>query len=131
MFTILQIQQAHSKVRSGADFPGYVASLIAIGVLRYETFVADGHSRYYGENGFSIASAIKYPALLVAPTSDAEVFKKYLKHHQQGHSDYLTFCQQAAASGVEKWVVDTKNRSCIYLDAQRNEMLVETIPQVK
>lgn len=39
MFTIEQIQQAHSKVKSGADLPAYIRGLKQMGVLHYETFV--------------------------------------------------------------------------------------------
>ena len=38
MFTIQQIKEAHSKVKSGADFPKYVHDIIALGVTSYETF---------------------------------------------------------------------------------------------
>ena len=34
MFTIQQIKEAHSKVKSGSDFPKYVQDIIALGVLR-------------------------------------------------------------------------------------------------
>lgn len=32
MFTIEQIKEAHSKVKSGADFPNYIQDLIILGV---------------------------------------------------------------------------------------------------
>ena len=32
MFTIQQIKDAHSKVKSGADFPQYMQDIIALGV---------------------------------------------------------------------------------------------------
>ena len=32
MFTIQQIKDAHSKVKSGADFPKYMQDIIALGV---------------------------------------------------------------------------------------------------
>jgi uncharacterized protein YbcV (DUF1398 family) len=42
MFTIEQIKIAHTKVRSGADFPNYIQDLINLGITSYETYVADG-----------------------------------------------------------------------------------------
>ena len=44
MFTIDQIKEAHSKVKSGADFPQYVQDLIKLGVIHYTTYVRDGHT---------------------------------------------------------------------------------------
>lgn len=36
MFSINQIEEAHSKVKSGIDFPNYVQDIIKIGVTGYE-----------------------------------------------------------------------------------------------
>jgi uncharacterized protein YbcV (DUF1398 family) len=50
MFTIEQVKAAHSKVRSGADFPAFIQDIKKLGVTYYETFVSDGHTDYYGSN---------------------------------------------------------------------------------
>ena len=39
MFTVEQIKVAHSKVKSGADFPAYIQDIKKLGVTFYETFV--------------------------------------------------------------------------------------------
>ncbi len=38
MFQLTDIKDAHSKVKSGADFPNYVQDLIKLGVKKYETY---------------------------------------------------------------------------------------------
>ncbi len=128
MFTIYQIKAAHSKVKSGADFPNYVNDLITLGVSSYETFVTDGHTTYHGESGFNLTSDSKYNSLEIAQTSNAAAFKNDLKAHQQGKSDYPTFCSQCALYGIEKWVVVMDDRSCTYYDLAGNVILKETIP---
>lgn len=130
MFTINQIKEAHAKVKSGADFPKYVQDIIALGVKSYSTYVTDGHTEYKGADDFSANNDPKYGDLAIADKSDNEKFKHYLKAHQQGKSDYLTFCNQSAETGVEKWIVDTNEMTCIYYDKSGNAMLVETIPSV-
>ena len=70
MVTISQIKAAHSKVKSGADFPAYVLEIIQLGVLRYENFVGDGHTVYFGANGFAAQSEAKYAALEIAAISN-------------------------------------------------------------
>jgi Protein of unknown function (DUF1398) len=50
MFTVEQIKAAHSKVKSGADFPNYIHEIKELGVIYYEAFVIDGHTDFYGEN---------------------------------------------------------------------------------
>ena len=130
MFTLDQIKSAHSKVKSGADFPAYIQELIQLGVLRYETFVADGHTLYRGAEGFTLQTEAKYPALSLAATSNKEQFISDLQNHQQGNTDYPTFCNDCAKSGVEKWLVDTQAMSCTYYDSAGKELLIESIPSL-
>ncbi len=128
MFTIEAIKAAHAKVKSGADFPNYIQDLIQLGVTGYATFVEDGHTDYYGANDFTISKMAVYDKLHIAATSDADTFKADLKLHQQGKTDYPTFCNDCAKSGIEKWVMDMEQFTCAYYDLQGNEILVEVIP---
>lgn len=127
MFTIDQIKAVHSKVKTGADFPAYVKDLISLGVVSYDTYVEDGHSDYYGKDDFKTSSLPKYDALLVA-NSYSDQFLIDLKAHQQGKTDYPTFCKDCAKSGVEKWIMDMEKRTCTYFDKGGNEILTEKIP---
>ena len=129
MFTVEQIKTAHSKVKSGADFPAYIQDLKKLGVTQYETFVADGHTDYYGANDFKTTSPAKYELLTVAEKSHIEQFKSDLKAHQNGKTNYPTFCNDCAKSGIEKWVVCMDKITCTYFDKAGNEILVEEIPQ--
>jgi len=128
MFTIEQIKTAHSKVKSGADFPDYIKEMKTIGVVAYEHFVSDGHIQYYDANDFTLAANAKWPAVAIAAEGSAEKLKHALKIHQQGETDYPTFCKQSAEAGVEKWLVDMTKMTCTYYDKASNEMVVETIP---
>ncbi len=129
MFTDEQIKEAHIKVKSGADFPTYIQDLKKLGVTYYETFVADGHTDYYGANDYKTTSPAKYEALAIAETSDEEQFKADLKAHQGGKTDYPTFCNDAAKSGVKKWAVCMDEMTCTYFDKSGSKILVEEIPQ--
>ena len=130
MFTVDQIEQAHSKVKSGADFPKYIQEIKALGVVAFETWVNDSHTEYFGENNFRTASKPKYAELIISENSDGENFKGRLKEHQQGKTDYFTFCKDCAESGIEKWIVNLHHMTCIYYDKIGTEILVEQIPQV-
>lgn len=129
MFTADQIKEAHGKVRSGADFPAYIREIKAMGVTHYESYVSDGHIDYHGENGHTAKVPAKYDALVVADQPDPEQFKSDLKAHQQGKTDYPTFCRDCAKSGIEKWIVSMERMTCTYYDKAGNELLIETIPQ--
>lgn len=128
MFTLDQIKAAHSKVQSGADFPNYIQDLIRLGVIAYDTYVSDGHTTYFGDHDFELTSLPKYEPLIVEETSNADQFIADLRSHQQGNTDYQTFCNDSAAAGVEKWSVDMEKMTCTYLDRSGNLMLVENIP---
>lgn len=126
--TLAAIQAAHGKVKSGADFPGYVREIKQLGVTEYETFVTDGHTHFKGKNDFSANSEAKYDALEIARESNPGQFKKDLVAHQQGKSDYYTFCTQCAMYGIEKWKVDLEDMTCTYYDLPGGKVLVEGIP---
>lgn len=128
MFTFEQIKAAHSKVKSGADFPNYVQDLIKLGVTSYETFVSDGHTDYFGKDHYTISSDGKYEKLSIADKSNVPQFQKDLREHQQGKTNYLTFCSICAALGVEKWAVCMDKMTCNYYDKAANKMLEEMIP---
>jgi uncharacterized protein YbcV (DUF1398 family) len=128
MFTLNQIKEAHAKVKSGADFPKYIHDLSQLGILAYTSYVNDGHTQFMGISGFTLTSEPKYAVLTVADESKTNEFQNYLKLHQQGQSDYHTFCRQAAETGTEKWVSDLKAMTCTYYDKKGEVMLVEDIP---
>ncbi|NHN26116.1 DUF1398 family protein [Flavobacterium jejuense] len=128
MFTIEQIHQAFGKVKSGADFPQFIQDLKVVGVTQYDNFVSDGRTKYYGINDFSLDGESKYPKMDVNNKSSSDKLKQAITIHQQGQTDYPTFCQQAADAGVEKWTTHMIEMTVTYLDKERNKLAVEPIP---
>jgi uncharacterized protein YbcV (DUF1398 family) len=128
MFTLQSIKEAHAQVKSGADFPQYIQVLKKSGVSAYENYVADGHTQYFGSDNFKITSDPKYTAIPIASESSIDTLKHDLGIHQQGGTDYLTFCKQAAKAGVHKWTVDIINMTCTYYNKAGTAILVESIP---
>lgn len=128
MFTLEQIKTAHSKVKSGADFPSSIQEIKTLGVTAYEHFVSDGCIQYYGRNDFTISAEAKWKPMEVAAMGSTEKLKHSLIIHQQGQTDYPTFCKQSAEAGVEKWIVDITKMICTYYDKANNEMVVENVP---
>lgn len=128
-FTIEQIKAAHSKVRSGADFPRYIQEIRELGVVAYETYVADGHTDYYGHNDHQASATAKYAPLAIAIDVNADAFSAALKQHQQGKTDYVTFCNDCARFGIEKWIVRLDDMTCTYYAKTGSAVLVEKIPE--
>ena len=129
MFTIEQIHEAFGKVKNGADFPQFVQDLKEIGVTHYDNFVSDGRTKYYGEDNYSLDGESKYPEIEVSETSSSESLKHAISIHQQGKTDYPTFCKQAAASGVEKWTTHMIEMTVAYLDKKGQKLTIEAIPK--
>lgn len=129
MFTVEQIKAAHSKVKSGADFPSYIKEIKRLGVTHYEAHVTDGHIDYHGANNYIAKMSAKYDPLVIADTSKVEEFKAELVAHQQGKTDFLTFIKMCATFGIQKWIICMDKMTCTYYDKAGNEILVEQIPQ--
>lgn len=129
MFTVEQISAAHSKVKSGADFPLFIKEIKMLGVTHYEAYVIDGHIDYHGGSSCKVTVSAKYPPLEIANTPKTEEFKAELLAHQQGKTDYLTFINMCAETGIEKWEISLDKMTCVYYDKAGNEILAEQIPQ--
>lgn len=71
-------------VKSGADFPAYIRELKQLGITHYETFVADGHTDYYGADNYKTSSDVSHYPLSIAETADKDQFRSDLKAHQNG-----------------------------------------------
>jgi len=129
MFTVKQIKTAHSKVKSGADFPAYIQEIKSFGVTHYEAYVTDGHIDYHGTGNYTAKVPAKYDPLVIADTPKNEEFQTELIAHQQGKTDFLTFIERCAAFGIEKWAICMDKMTCTYYDKAGNEILTEQIPQ--
>ena len=129
MFTAEQVKAAHSKVKSGADFPAYIKEIKSLGVTHYETYVTDGHMDYHGANDKAAKIPAKYAPLSIADFPERDEFKAGLSAHQQGKTDFLTFIRMCATTGIEKWEISIGKMTCTYFDKAGNDVLVEGIPQ--
>ncbi len=127
MFTIDQIKQAHSKVKSGADFPKYIQELKLLGVEEYENFVSDGRTVYHGSNNYTVAGPAKYSEQVIADVGNKDQLQRSLSIHQAGKTTYLEFCKEASENGVKRWVVRLGEMTCTYYDTAGNIMVTEKI----
>lgn len=129
MFTLLQMKAVHAKVKSGADFPAYVREIKRLGLLHYDFLVRNGQTEYHGANGFRVNGDPIYAEKNISAHASPTAVREIIAEHQQGKTDFLTFCQQVADAGVEKWIVDTQGMLCIYYDLNGNIMVAEPIPE--
>ena len=127
MFTLDQINDIHKRLGKQASLPEYLKALKVIGVDHYDSFIADGHSEYFGKDNQKVVSPPMHKTLTIADTSNREGLIKHLSLHNQGETDYLQMSQGLAESGTEKWSFDTSKMTITYYDKVGSEMLVESI----
>lgn len=127
MFTLDQINDIHERLGKQATLPDYLRALKGIGVNKYDSFLTDGHSDYFGEDNQMIVSPPVYEKLTVAQPGNREEFLNHLKLHEQGEIDYFEMSKRLADSGIEKWTFDTNQMTITYYAKDGTEMLVEPI----
>ena len=127
-FTIDDIKTEHQKVKSGADFPQYIQAIKILGVSHYTTYVSDGNTEYFDQENQSIQTGKKYNTLTISRQLNLENFKSRLKLHQQGGTDYKTFCNDCAENGIKGWKMDLYPMTCTYFDENEDDVLTEQVP---
>ena len=126
-FTIEQINDLHARLGSARTLPEYVRALKALGVERYDSYLADGHSEYFAQGGHRVVSPPVHDVLPVAATGQRETFLQHLGRHERRETTYLEMSRGLAQSGIKKWTVDTGRMTMTFYDMASNEMLVEQI----
>ena len=129
MFTLQQVTAAHAKLKSGAYFRAFVQEINQLCLLRYDFQVKIGQTEYHGANGLQISGNAIYPEKTISIQASSIAVRQIIAETQQGKSDFLTFCQQVADAGVNKWVVDTQAMMCTYYDLAGHSMVAEPIPE--
>ncbi len=127
MFRIEQINDLHARLGSARTFAEYVRALKALGIEHYDSYLADGHSEYFGLGGDRIVSPAVHEVLLVAESSQRETFLQHLRRHELHQTTYLEMSRGLAQSGIEKWTIDTSRMTMTFYDNAGTEMLVEQI----
>jgi uncharacterized protein YbcV (DUF1398 family) len=127
MFTIEQINDLHDRLGSAKTLAEYVRALKAIGVERYDSYLADGHSEYFGQSGDRVASPPVHEVFPVAESGQREMFLEHLGRHERRETSYLEMSRGLAQSGIEKWTVNTGRMTMTFYDKAGTEMLMEQI----
>lgn len=127
MFTLAEIETAHSEIESGKDFPKFAAKIKELGVCTIETFVEDGSTIYKGEDDSQVTAAQQYAPLLIYGIVNPPKFLEALRHYRQGHIDFFQFCKDCADSGIFKWIVDLNADTCTYYDREGAVVFQEQI----
>jgi len=127
MFTLEQINDIHDRFGHQDTVAQYLRALNAIGVERSESFIADGHSEYFGQGGETVVAPPAHEVLAIAGTSSRDELLEHLARHSEGKTSYVDMSKGLAQSGVEKWSFDTSALTITYYDKAGNELLTEAV----
>ena len=127
MFTLQQIDALHSRFGRARTLFEYVRALKALGVERYDSYLIDGHSEYFGKGGEKVVSPAVHDNLPVAEVSQPDEVLKHLRLHERGETTYLEMSRGLAGSGVEKWTVETEKMTMTFCDTAGHDLLTEVI----
>lgn len=89
MFTLKQINGIHKRFGKKTTLPQYLHALKTIGVIKYDSFVTDGHSEYYGNDSQIVVSLPLHEKFKIIKTSNKESMLTHLSLHQQGKTSYI------------------------------------------
>jgi uncharacterized protein YbcV (DUF1398 family) len=84
-----EIHALHARLGSARTLPEYMLALRGLGVEQYDSYLADGHSEYFGQDGHGGVSPPVHEVLPVAETVQRETFLDHLRHHERRETTYL------------------------------------------
>lgn len=127
MFTLQQIDDIHERLGKKTTLAEYLRALNAIGVVKYDSFITDGHSEFLGKDNQKVISSPVHKKLTIANISNREELLTHLSLHERGETDYLEMSQGLSDSGIEKWSFDTNKMTITYYNREGGELLVESV----
>lgn len=127
MFTKENILEIGSESGATADYPSRVERLKQIGVHQYIHNLFKGSTTYFSKDGGSIEIEDAEKSLSINGISSIDHLKQALKLHKRGETDFETFCQQMAISGVASWLVDLEEMEIYYKDNMDDVLLEDKI----
>ncbi|MER3482294.1 MAG: hypothetical protein C4332_03190 [Meiothermus sp.] len=101
MFTLEQVNDLHARLVNAETLSEYARALNAIGIEKYDSYLTDGHSEYFGKQGHKVASPV-HQKLSVAEQGNRKDFFQHLKLHEQGKTTYIEMSIGLGQSGIEK-----------------------------
>ncbi|HGO3634761.1 TPA: DUF1398 domain-containing protein [Staphylococcus aureus] len=127
-FTLSTIQQAHQQF-TGVDFPKLFKAFKDMGMTYNIVNIQDGTATYEHQSEDDIVTSSVKSTIPVAQKSIKTMVQNVLTRHQQGQTDFETFCDEMAEAGIYKWHIDIQSGTCTYIDLKEQAIISELIPQ--
>src|SRR6267143_7264480 len=112
MFTIERINDLDARLGSARTLPEYVLALKGLGVERYDSYLADGHSEYFGPGGHRVVSPPVHEVLPVAETGQRGATRIRVQHTDENlrttcYNIRMRLHDYAPRPAHLKWLLDS------------------------
>lgn len=119
----------HINNFTGVDFPKLFKAFKDMGMTYNIVNIQDGTATYVHQSEDDIVTSSVKSNHPVAQKSNKTIVQDVLTRHQQGQTDFETFCDEMAEAGIYKWHIDIQAGTCTYIDLQDQAVISELIPQ--
>jgi len=96
MFTLAQINDIHNRLRNAETLAQYLEALRNIGVDKYDSFITDGHSEYFGKGDHKVVSPPVHEKLSIGKSCNRESFLNHLNLHNECKTSYLVCLKRSS-----------------------------------
>lgn len=115
------------KMSGNGDFPKLVKSYRDYGITKFQTCASTAKTMYFDNVENCVYDEQDFFNYEIGALN-IEQFKQDLLAHQQGKTDFPTWLELTAASGIGYWIVDLNAMTCVYYDLDNNPVHTEKIP---
>lgn len=126
---ITRKRKSKAAISSVGDLMNYVESLKEKGLTRCDFIVENGRTMLYGMSGYTGLNDGSYDAVQVAQATSVSKLKMAFINFRAGQNNFREFRRRLAEAGVRNWVMNLKEKTCVFYDYFGIRMLDDTLNQ--
>ena len=127
---ITRKRKSQAAISSVSDLMKYVEGLKAKGLTRCDFIVENGRTMLYGMSGYTGLNDGSYDdAVQVAQATSVSKLKMAFMNFRTGQNNFREFRRRLAEAGVRNWVMNLKEKTCVFYDYFGIRMLDDTMSQ--
>lgn len=126
---ITRKRKSQAAISSVGDLMKYVEGLKEKGLTRCDFIVENGRTMLYGMTGYRGLSDGSYDAMQIAQATSVSKLKMAFMNFRAGQNNFREFRRRLADAGVRNWVMNLKEKTCVFYDYFGIRMLDDDMDQ--
>jgi uncharacterized protein YbcV (DUF1398 family) len=126
---ITRKRRSKAAISSVGDLMKYVEGLKENGLTRCDFIVENGRTMLYGMAGYRGLNDGSYDAVQIAQATSVSKLKMAFMNFRTGQNNFREFRRRLAEAGVSNWVMNLKEKTCVFYDYFGIRMLDDTMNQ--